>query len=53
MIEFNTVEVLNAVKSFHKFGKWIGKDPDFPDTILSGNISPTSMLKCSKHPTTV
>lgn len=41
MIEFNTVEVLNAVESFHTFGKWIRQDPDFPDTILSGSISPT------------
>lgn len=41
MIEFNTVEVLNAVESFHPFGKWIRQDPDFPDTILRGSISPT------------
>ena len=40
MIEFNTVEVLNAVESFHPCGKWIRQDPDFPDTILQGNISP-------------
>ena len=41
MIEFNTVEVLNAVESFHRFGKWVRQDPDFPDTILMGSISPT------------
>ncbi len=41
MIEFNAVEVLNAVESFHPCGKWIRQDPDFPDTILQGNISPT------------
>jgi len=41
MIEFNTVEVLNAVESFRPFGKWVRQDPDFPDTILSGSISPT------------
>lgn len=41
MIEFNTVEVLNAAKDFDRFGKWIRQDPDFPDTILEGSISPT------------
>jgi len=41
MIEFNTVEVLNSVKTFRKFGRWIRQDPDFPDTILKGSISPT------------
>ena len=41
MIEFNTVEVLNAVESFHQFGKWVRQDPGFPDTILLGSISPT------------
>jgi len=40
MIEFNTVEVLNAVTNFHPFGKWIRQDPAFPDTILSGSIDP-------------
>jgi hypothetical protein len=41
MIEFNTVEVLNAVEGFRPFGKWVRQDPDFPDTILKGSISPT------------
>ena len=41
MIEFNTVEVLNAVEDFHQFGKWVRQDPDFPDTVLLGTISPT------------
>jgi hypothetical protein len=41
MIEFNTVEVLNAQEEFHAFGKWIRQDPDFPDAILKGSISPT------------
>ena len=40
MIEFNTVEVLNSKDEFDEFGKWIRQDPDFPDTILKGNISP-------------
>ncbi len=41
MIEFNTVEVLNTVKDFSAFGKWVRQDPDFPDTVLKGTISPT------------
>ncbi len=41
MIEFNTVEVLNAQNEFEGFGKWIRQDPDFPDTILKGSVSPT------------
>ena len=41
MIEFNTVEVLNAVEDFHPFGKWVRQDSDFPDTVLLGTISPT------------
>lgn len=41
MIEFNTVEVLNAAGSFQPFGKWVRQDPNFPDTILMGSISPT------------
>jgi hypothetical protein len=40
MIEFNTVEVLNSKDEFDEFGKWIRQDPDFPDAILKGNISP-------------
>lgn len=41
MIEFNTVEVLNAAGDFHKHGNWVRQDPDFPDTIFKGTISPT------------
>jgi hypothetical protein len=40
LIEINTVEVLNAKTEFRPFGKWIRQDPDFPDTILQGGISP-------------
>ncbi len=40
IIEINTVEVLNAKPEFRRFGKWIRQDPDFPDTILKGSISP-------------
>lgn len=40
MIEFNTVEVLNSKAEFHEFGKWIRQDPNFPDAILDGSISP-------------
>jgi hypothetical protein len=41
MIEFNTIEVLNSVKSFRSIGKWVRQDPDFPDTIFKGSITPT------------
>jgi len=40
MIEFNTVEVLNSKKEFHSLGKWVRQDPDFPDTILKGTVTP-------------
>jgi len=40
VIELNTVEVLNAKPEFRPFGKWVRQDPDFPDTILRGRISP-------------
>lgn len=40
MIEFNTVELLNADTSFAKQGKWIRQDPGFPDTVFEGTIIP-------------
>lgn len=40
LIEFNTVEVLNREPDF-KPGRWLRQDPGFPDTILSGSITPT------------
>lgn len=40
MIEINTVEVLNAAAEFRPCGKWVRQDPDFPDTVLKGSISP-------------
>lgn len=42
LIEFNTVEFLNALPEFQEVGKWIRQDPGFPDTILVGpEITPT------------
>lgn len=42
LIEFNTVEFLNALPEFQGVGKWIRQDPGFPDTILVGpEIDPT------------
>ena len=42
LIEFNTVEFLNALPEFQDIGKWIRQDPGFPDTILVGpGINPT------------
>jgi hypothetical protein len=40
LIEINTVEVLNSKPEFRPFGKWVRQDPDFPDTILKGSLSP-------------
>lgn len=41
LIEFNTVELLNAQPDFGFFGKWKRQDPGFPDTIFEGTIFPT------------
>ena len=38
MIEFNTVEILNAKREFKKRGKWIRQDPGFPDAIFQGGV---------------
>lgn len=40
LIEFNTVEILNAQPDFGPFGKWKRQDPGFPDTIFDGVIFP-------------
>ncbi len=40
LIEINTVEVLNAKPEFRLYGKWIRQDPNFPETVLKGIISP-------------
>lgn len=41
LIEFNTVEYLNAQPTFDGFGKWERQDPGFPDTVFRGVITPT------------
>ena len=41
LIEFNSVEYLNAQEGFAKFGKWERQDPGFPDTIFAGAVTPT------------
>lgn len=40
MIEFNTVELLNADDTFVKHGKWVRQDPGFPDTVFKGAVTP-------------
>lgn len=40
LIEFASTELLNARKSYAKFGRWIRQDPGFPDTIFKGNVLP-------------
>ncbi len=41
LIEFNTVEFLNAQPEYEPFGKWVRQDPGFPDAVFVGSISPT------------
>jgi hypothetical protein len=42
LIEFNTVEFLNAQEEYHELGEWRRQDPGFPDTIFTGpGINPT------------
>lgn len=40
LIEFNVVEFLNTQSIYQEFGVWKRQDPDFPDTIFEGQISP-------------
>ncbi len=42
LIEFNTVEFLNAKDEFDGLGVWKRQDPGFPDTIFEGSIMPTA-----------
>ena len=42
LIEFNTVEFLNALPEYSGLGEWQRQDPGFPDTIFVGpTITPT------------
>ncbi len=42
LIEFNTVEFLNAQPEYQDIGKWVRQDPGFPDTIfVSADVTPT------------
>ena len=41
LIEFETVDYLNAQSEYHDFGKWERQDPGFPDTIFKGAVHPT------------
>ena len=40
LIEFNTVEFLNAQPEYQPFGCWLRQDPGFPDTVFRGSVSP-------------
>lgn len=40
LIEFNTVEFLNSIDAFKPFGHWKRQDPEFPDAIFDGTITP-------------
>lgn len=45
MIEFRTVEFLNAQDVFKPHGRWRRQDPGFPDTIFEGKVQPTPGLE--------
>jgi hypothetical protein len=45
LIELNVVTLLNGVKEFAQFGKWKRQDPDFPDALFEGKISPAPGLE--------
>ncbi len=45
LIEFNTVEFLNAQSEFKGLGTWKRQDPGFPDAIFSGSVSPAPGLE--------
>lgn len=40
LIEYNTVEFLNDQPEYNGLGVWKRQDPDFPDTIFDGAITP-------------
>ncbi len=41
LIEFDTVEFLNAQSEYRAFGEWKRQDPGFPDTVFAGSVAPT------------
>ena len=41
LIEFNTVEFLNAYPEYQPFGEWVRQDPGFPDAVFRGSVLPT------------
>lgn len=41
LIEFNTVEFLNAQTEYRLFGRWVRQDPGFPDAVFVGHVTPT------------
>jgi hypothetical protein len=44
LIELSVVDLLND-DEFSKFGTWVRQDPDFPDALFKGNISPAPGLE--------
>lgn len=40
LIELNMVELLNMKKEFNPFGRWKRQDPDFPDAVFEGALTP-------------
>lgn len=40
LLEFKSVEILNDIGAFEGLGDWIRQDPDFPDALFDGDVSP-------------
>lgn len=41
LIEFKTVEFLNAQPEYQRLGEWMRQDPGFPDAVFVGSVSPS------------
>lgn len=45
LVELEVVEFLNTLPEFEGLGTWVRQDPEFPDTIFRGEISPPPGLE--------
>lgn len=41
LIEFRSADFLNGNDWFSPLGKWVRQDPDFPDVLFKGSVSPS------------
>jgi hypothetical protein len=40
LLEFKTVDLLNDIGEFEGLGEWVRQDPEFPDALFEGEVSP-------------